>query len=245
MSLSHLTNSELTPPEVELPGHLEFRALQGSHLHGTNTPTSDEDWRGVFMLHTDAFLGLDRADLTVERKPATGSDQVYWELGQFCRLLLKGNPNILEMLWTPRELTTDLTPVISPLFDKRVKFVTRTAASAYMGWLGREAKEVAALHKGHAKRLSHVIRLTYTLESMLTRHPELLEVVLEPDHKAVVLGVKTGVTPYEEGERIAGERLILLEELYAEKRDSMPQDPREWTQRYLVETRHAYGSRRW
>ena len=39
---------------------LKFRV--GSHLYGTNTPESDEDFSGVFMPHENTVFGFERAE---------------------------------------------------------------------------------------------------------------------------------------------------------------------------------------
>jgi predicted nucleotidyltransferase len=81
----------------ELPegSRLLYKVLSGSHATNLVTPTSDEDWRGVYQVPTRTLLGLQQPPETVEVPP----DETYWELGHFARLCIKGNPNIMELLW--------------------------------------------------------------------------------------------------------------------------------------------------
>jgi len=87
-------------PNLAPPGDTDYLVLYGSHAHGTATATSDEDWRGVYRLPNDAFLGLDTPPRTWTAAP----DVVMWELGHFCQLLLGGNPNIVEELKKGKKL---------------------------------------------------------------------------------------------------------------------------------------------
>lgn len=85
---------------------LEIRV--GSHLYGTNTATSDEDYSGVFIPEEDYVFGL----LTVKEinesivdKLANGKnspdavDKKYIELRRFMHLAMDNNPNIIEQLF--------------------------------------------------------------------------------------------------------------------------------------------------
>jgi len=85
---------------------LEFRI--GSFLYGTNTPTSDEDYSGVFMPDENMVFGFDRTeqvDLSSVSKLENGKndadavDKVLYEFRKFVKLSLENNPNVLEMLF--------------------------------------------------------------------------------------------------------------------------------------------------
>jgi predicted nucleotidyltransferase len=85
---------------------LEF--VIGSNLYGTNTPTSDRDYSGVFMPNEDMVFGFERAeevDLSVKSKRSDGRndenaiDVTLYELRKFVKLALENNPNVLEMLF--------------------------------------------------------------------------------------------------------------------------------------------------
>ena len=71
-----------------------FEVISGSRSFGLATATSDTDIKGVFYLPKDKFYGL---DYIAQISNAT-NDIVYYELGRFVELLLKNNPNILEVL---------------------------------------------------------------------------------------------------------------------------------------------------
>jgi len=150
-------------PTVGLPGDVLYEVIYGSHAHGTATPTSDIDVRGVYMLPSDDFLGIGRPKTTWENK---AEDRVFWELGHFVQLLLKGNPNLVGLLYAPDDCVLYTTLIANDLRLMRDCFLSQTFRKAYMGWIAREAKDLAAMHKGHAKRLSHLPRLIWELESV-------------------------------------------------------------------------------
>lgn len=86
-----------TIEEVKQNGWLVFEAIVGSRAYGLNTPTSDTDIRGVFILPKNLFYGL---EYTGQVNNET-NDIVYYELKRFMELLSKNNPNIIEMLSIP------------------------------------------------------------------------------------------------------------------------------------------------
>lgn len=89
---------------------LEFRI--GSHLYGTATPSSDEDFAGVFMPEIEQVFGLEtieQVDFSNKSKDADGRntqdavDKTLYEIRKFVRLAMANNPNILEMLFINKE----------------------------------------------------------------------------------------------------------------------------------------------
>jgi len=74
-----------------------LECISGSKAYGLDTPTSDTDIKGVFLLPKEEFYGL---NYTPQISNET-NDIVYYELGRFIELLALNNPNILELLNTP------------------------------------------------------------------------------------------------------------------------------------------------
>ncbi len=92
-----------------------LECISGSRAYGLNTPTSDTDIKGVFMLPKEEYYGL---KYTPQVNNET-NDIVFYEFGRFMELLYQNNPNILELLNTPKsaiikkhllfdEITTEL-----------------------------------------------------------------------------------------------------------------------------------------
>ena len=71
-----------------------FECISGSRAYGLATPTSDTDIRGVFISPPEIFYSLNYVDQINNES----NDIVYYEIRKFAELLLKNNPNILELL---------------------------------------------------------------------------------------------------------------------------------------------------
>ena len=76
-----------------------LECISGSKAYGLDTPASDTDIKGVFVLPKKQFYGLQH----VQQVNNETNDVVFYELGRFMELLSVNNPNILELLNTPRE----------------------------------------------------------------------------------------------------------------------------------------------
>ena len=78
-------------------GLIILECISGSKAYGLDTPTSDTDIKGVFILPKEEFYGL---KYTPQVNNET-NDIVFYEFGRFMELLSLNNPNILELLNTP------------------------------------------------------------------------------------------------------------------------------------------------
>lgn len=72
-----------------------IRSTAGSHLYGLDHAQSDRDSMGIGIATRAEKLGLD----TIEQLGQ--DDEVTYELAKWTRLAVKGNPTVLQMLWTP------------------------------------------------------------------------------------------------------------------------------------------------
>ena len=85
--------------ELKASGHIIFECISGSRAYGLDTPSSDTDIRGVFILPKAHFYALDY----IGQVNNESNDIVYYELRKFIELCSKNNPNILELLNVPEE----------------------------------------------------------------------------------------------------------------------------------------------
>lgn len=74
-----------------------LECISGSKAYGLDTPESDTDIKGVFLLPKKDFYGLEY----IPQVSNSTNDIVYYELGRYMELLSLNNPNILELLNTP------------------------------------------------------------------------------------------------------------------------------------------------
>jgi len=87
----------MTIEELKDKGLIILECISGSKAYGLDTPSSDTDIKGVFLLPKKDFYGL---EYTAQVSNPT-NDIVYYELGRYMELLSVNNPNILELLNTP------------------------------------------------------------------------------------------------------------------------------------------------
>lgn len=78
---------------------LLFECLSGSKAYGLDTPESDTDIKGIYFMPKEMFFGL----RYIPQISNENNDEVYYEIGRFVELLIKNNPNIVEILATPKE----------------------------------------------------------------------------------------------------------------------------------------------
>jgi uncharacterized protein len=68
--------------------------LGGSHAYGTNVETSDIDFRGICYNPIESLIGL--SEFSQYQDPNT--DTVIYGLNRMVKLLLRCNPNTIEIL---------------------------------------------------------------------------------------------------------------------------------------------------
>lgn len=146
---------------------LIFSSVAGSRLYGMNNAQSDTDVRGVFLAPQDQLIGIVPL---VETQELTDHDTVYHELRKFLRLAAKGNPTIIELLFTPSTHWLTNHAYWNEIYSVRGLFLTEQTKRQYAGYIYSEMraiKEDARAGKNVGKRLSHVYRLLHQLESIL------------------------------------------------------------------------------
>lgn len=130
----------------QLPGQCLFAKVWGSHSHNTAMPTSDIDYLAVYVADLRQLNGLQPPPETVNK---TAPDLEAHEVGKFCQLLLKGNPSMLETLFTETGLWF---PLWDELRVKRMDFLSQQALAAYIGYATAQLARFDAGNRLNAKR---------------------------------------------------------------------------------------------
>ena len=120
---------------------LLFECISGSKAYGLDTATSDTDLKGVFVMPKDRYYGLHWVDQVNSER----NDEVYYELRKFMALLAKNNPNIMEMVATPK----DCIRFQHPLFEKirPEYFVSKLCKNTFAGYAMTQIKKAKGLNK--------------------------------------------------------------------------------------------------
>jgi predicted nucleotidyltransferase len=151
-SLNQLLRAEIYRPQswssldftlerVREKDMLLFESIAGSHAYGTARPVSDQDKRGVFVAPNDYLLSGGEMPMVSDKK----SDQVFYELGRFVDLLLKNNPNALEMLAMPEDCILHAHPLFS-LLDP-AHYLSKICARTYGEYAMGQIRKARGLKK--------------------------------------------------------------------------------------------------
>lgn len=116
-----------------------YTTIAGSRLYGYNKPDSDYDYRGVFLAPKAQLLGLESLQETHE-SIVGNVDVVNYELRKFAKLALKGNPNILEILFSEQHVLQ--TVYWEKLRAERHAFLSKQLRAPYSGFLLSEIKKL-------------------------------------------------------------------------------------------------------
>lgn len=124
---------------------LIFETVSGSHLYGTNLPTSDIDYRGVGIEDVQSLLGFHKFEEEVIKDP----DRTIFSLRKFLNLALDGNPNILELLFAPTTGDTCIytTPVWEFIVEHREYFLSQKIRKTFMGYAFAQLKKMETHYK--------------------------------------------------------------------------------------------------
>ncbi|MEU5874040.1 nucleotidyltransferase domain-containing protein [Glycomyces sp. NPDC047369] len=194
-----------------------LRTEAGSGVHGLAVAgVSDHDEAGVFIEPAEHVMGLagpldhhtwrDRPE--GHRSQAGDRECTLYSLRKFLRLAVAGNPNLLLLLYAPKESVYRSTPLGDELRALGPAFLSRHAARRCIGYLdgqvamllgrGRQKDmpkrpELVAAHGYDTKFASHALRLG--LQGLeMTEHAR-LTLPMPADQRERVLAVKSGKVP--------------------------------------------------
>ncbi len=131
----------MTIQEIKEKGLLLFECVSGSKAYGLDTPESDTDLKGVFYLPREQFFGLQY----VAQVQNETNDEVYYELGRFVELLLKNNPNILELLATPEDCILFKHPIMERFTMEM--FLSKQTKDTFVGYAMTQIRKAKGLKK--------------------------------------------------------------------------------------------------
>jgi hypothetical protein len=131
----------MTLEELKSSGHIIFECISGSRAYGLNTPSSDTDIRGVFILPKETFYSLNY----VSQVNNETNDIVYYELRKFIELCAKNNPNILELLNVPEHCILYKHPIFDDI--KTELFLSKLCKNTFANYAFTQIKKARGLNK--------------------------------------------------------------------------------------------------
>lgn len=132
-----------------------FKAIVGSQSYGTAIPTSDIDYKGVYIQDADELLGFG-----YKEQVEVGKDECCYEVRRFLQLLQSANPTMLELLYTPKDCIVIKQPQFNLIIDQRDKFLTKKCQYSFGGYAIAQIQKARGLNKKMNWENSKVIRKT-------------------------------------------------------------------------------------
>lgn len=123
--------------------------LAGSNAYGTALPTSDVDYRGVFV--ADPINYLTPFFTVKECEDTAEEDTKLYELGHFVKLCVDCNPNVVETLWVDESDITFTTAAYTYLRYHRGDMLSSKIAFTTSGYAMAQLKRI----KGHNKWITN------------------------------------------------------------------------------------------
>jgi hypothetical protein len=148
----------------------------GSHLYGTDTPESDQDFMGVFLPTAESlilgpgFKGSYQKTINNNTNASDGKntsqdvDREFYSLQYFLKLALEGQTVALDMLHAPQSAILKSSYLWDALVGQRSRFYTKNL-KAFIGYARRQAAKYGI--KG--SRLAEVRMVATFLEKSLIR----------------------------------------------------------------------------
>jgi len=106
----------MTIDDLRNRGLIILECISGSKAYGLDTPASDTDIKGVFILPKEDYYGLNY----VPQVNNETNDIVFYEFRRFMELLSVNNPNILELLNTPHKSIIYKHPYLSEIKSEMI-----------------------------------------------------------------------------------------------------------------------------
>lgn len=125
--------------------NLIFQVVTGSKLYGTSTPDSDTDTRGICVPPRKVVMGFASR---FDQKEYSDEDKITYGLMKFMQLAAEVNPNILELLFAPKEVAIVWTPLWEKIVSRRHEFLSAKAYHTFSGYAYSQLKKVKS-HRAH------------------------------------------------------------------------------------------------
>lgn len=221
------------------PGTVVLLGVTGSRAYGWETPESDTDRHGVFVMPSERFLGVyppQQQDFAHRRN----LDWLDWEIGHFCRLALKCNPTTLELLFLERhEFVTDFG---QELINLRADFLSGPAVvDAFFSYAKSQIDRIRRFkQEGSPEARAHAAKNARHMKRILHQGKELYQT----GHLTMNVGDREGYYAFGEAAlentSLLGAELASARRVFESASTPLPLLPNaNWVDRWLIRTRVA------
>jgi len=214
-------------------------AYRGSVAHGTFVPNTnpnsidDKDILGVAIPPKEYFFGLRNFE-QFERFEQYW-DVLIYDFKKFVNLLIRSNPNVMQLLWTPQHHIIKSTPEFEMLVQNRHLFANKGLYKsfcgyaygqlkkmenmAYNGYMGEKRKFLVDKYGYDCKNAQHLIRLLRQGIEFL----ETGELVVERPDASELIQIKTGQWTLDRVKTVADGLFKKMEDV--SKTSTLPEHP--------------------
>lgn len=124
-----------------------FKTVFGSHVYGTNTPSSDTDYKGIFIPAPKDII-LQRAPKSIEKSTGNDNsknskddvDEGLYSLQHFLKQLCDGQTYALDMIFTPEQHWLTTSPEWESIVANRHRFLSKNVSS-FAGYCQQQASK--------------------------------------------------------------------------------------------------------
>ncbi len=165
----------------------------GSHAYGTNTPSSDIDYKGILVPPKDYYYSPFRNIEQVGWKTKDGQTTIgshvstisgaeeegtVYALSKFINLASMCNPNVVELLFTnPKQIVLN-TPAGTHLIENRRMFLSQRAGKTFTGYAMSQLKRIETHRRWLKNPPTHLpLREEYNLPPVEQINPDQLNAV--------------------------------------------------------------------
>ena len=115
-----------------------LEVLHGSRAFGLDLPSSDTDYKGIFVAPRSWYHGY----LPTPEQLELSADHVLYEIRKFLKLAAVANPTVFEILWADDGDQSVITPVGNYLISKRDMFLSKKVAKTFGGYALSQLKRI-------------------------------------------------------------------------------------------------------
>lgn len=209
-----------------------YRCVIGSRAYGLDDEQSDTDRRGFYLPKAEMHWSLYGVPEQLENDE---TQEAYWEVQKFIVLALKGNPNVLETLYSP--IVELATPLAQELLDIRDAFLSKLVFQTFSGYVASQFKkmETDLRNQGRVKwkHVMHLIRLLISGTDLLRDGKPSVRV---GEHRDALLAIKRGEYTFAQTESWRKQLQVEFEQAF--NQTSLPDRPDyERANAFLIEAR--------
>jgi hypothetical protein len=110
-----------------------------------NTPTSDEDYAGIFVQSIEYFFGLKAFDQQIEQTEE--QDVTFYSLRKYANLAIANNPNVMELMFVDPSDVLLVAAEMNDLLRIRKSFLSQRCRKTYLGYAAAQLHRIRTHQK--------------------------------------------------------------------------------------------------